>query len=238
MAQTIAAFEAAAPALRAAAEKKVAKFQPLITSLSGLFGEFGLEFLIDDRAKTMSAAPGAKVLINPDTAAELVAMEEKNLFFQVSPIALKAYSVQISAAGQAVQDFAKYTDGVKRLLNFVQRTMDPSVVAMEPVVRPGVRRPRQAPVAGTATAAAPRTSRKQTAQGATNPYNGSKAQVWERLRTAGTTGISMTDLYAGLPVAQSTWTTMLWHLSSDGKKNGKWAINVDRKAGIVSYTGV
>ena len=238
LAETIAAFEAAAPALQAAADKKVAKYQPLLASLSGLFGDFGLEFLIDDRAKTMAAAPGAKVLINPDTAAELAQLEDKKLFFQVSPIALKACSVQIGTQGNVVQDFSKYTESVKRLLNVIERTMDPNVIPMEPAVRPGVRRPRTSPAPGAAPSGATRTSRKQSAQGSDNPYNGSKATVWERLRAAGPNGITLQLLYAGLPVAQTTWSTMLWHLSSDGKKNGRWAINVDRKTGIASYTGV
>ncbi len=236
LAETIKAFEAKAPAMQAELDKKLARFQPLVATLNGVFGDFGLTFQIDDRAKTIAAAPGQKVLVNPDTADELAPLDAKKLFFRVAPVALKAFAVTIGTQGNVVQDFSKYTDGVARLLNFVERTIDPTVVPLAPVAPRPV--PSYVAAAAATTPRATRTSKKSTATGSANPYHGSKAQVWDRLRQAGSAGISIADLYEGLSLSTSTQPIMIWHITSDGKKNGRWSINYDRKAGIVYYKGV
>jgi hypothetical protein len=216
--ETIVAFEAKRQELEIKAARKVAQYTGMIDTLNGVFAFLNLKFSIDDRCKTVAAAPGGRVLVNPSTADDLLGLAPMELLFRVAPSALKASALTVSATGGMVQDFASYTDATSKLLAYLQTQMGTT------------QEPRQA------TPKAPKASGAPKAV-PVNPgnYRGAKGEVFSRLMANAGTWVKVEELFAGLEVAEATKYRHLAYLATDGFSSGKWSIKVNRKAGTARY---
>lgn len=228
LANTIAEFDTKKASLEAAAAKKIARYKNLLDSLTQIFDPFGITFLIDDRAATIAAATGKRIMINPAIAEELFALNSLELQARLSPVVLSTLSVTVNAAGAMVQDFQAYISATKRMLEtlFAQMASNAPIVSAPaaPVggSAPEPKAPRQAPKASTIP----------------NQYRGAKGTVFERLVSNPGSWCLVDDIFAGLGVAPSTTYRLLAHLAADGASSKKFSINIDRKSGKVVYSAV
>jgi len=229
LSETIAAFELKRQDLELKAAKKVALYSNLIDSLNGTFSFLGLKFSIDDRCKTLAAAPGGRVLINPLTADTFFGISATDLLFRLAPSALKAAALTVSATGGMVQDFTAYSEATTKLLTYIQSQMGTQA---GPTINPA-KGTRQAAPKAPKVSNAP----KATPINAGN-YRGAKGEVFSRLMAKAGTWVRVDDLFQGLSVAEATKYRHLAYLATDGFSSGKWSIQVNRKTGSARYDTV
>ena len=171
LAQTISAFESKRRDLEAKAAKRVAQYQGLLDTLHQAFSFLGLTFAVDDRCKTVAAAPGGRILIHPDAADSLLGVPSSDLFFRIAPAALKASALTVAPNGGMVQDFSAYAAATSKMLEALKVMLGNSMVTPIP----------QAPSKPAKQTRKPAVKPATNFSAAPGVYRGSKGEVFSRL---------------------------------------------------------